>query len=118
MATQVRWRGVSNVRSAMDVYADKVFNAIVQVGNYWAAVVETYAKQNAPWTDRSGNARQALHAFVVEVPAEQLVHLYLSHGVEYGLWLEIRWQGRYAIIWPTLRAHLAQIAEMLREIFG
>jgi hypothetical protein len=29
----------------------------------------------------------------------------LSHSVNYGIWLEIRWQGKYAIIIPTLQRY-------------
>jgi len=52
----------------------------------WAGQLENYAKTHAPWTDRTGHARQGLHAGV-DVRGEQLV-LYLSHGVEYGRYLE------------------------------
>jgi hypothetical protein len=33
-----------------------------------------------------------------------LNHYYIDlfHTVEYGIWLEIRWDGRFAIIQPTL----------------
>lgn len=62
--------------------------------------VEQYAKQNAPWEDRTGDARAGLTAEVT-VEAEEVV-LSLEHGAEYGLYLETIQSGRFAIIMPTL----------------
>lgn len=114
--TTVRWTGTQEVKANMTAYGNQVIQAVEQVATYYAGVMETYAKQNAPWTDRTGNARQSLYAFTERL-GNDAVKLYLSHGIEYGLWLEIRWAGRYAIIWPTIERHLPQIANMLQEIF-
>jgi len=81
-------------------------NALLQ---NWAGKMEGYAKHNAPWTDRTGNARQGLHGGV-DVRGDQQV-LYLSHGVEYGIWLEIAHGGNYAIVRPTADAHLPRIRQ-------
>lgn len=62
--------------------------------------VEAYAKANAPWEDRTGDAREGLTA-TAEVEDEGFV-INLFHTVEYGIWLEIRWGGTYAIIEPTI----------------
>ena len=59
-----------------------------------------YAKQTAPWTDRTGAARSELDAAVEAVDEELSVALF--HGVDYGIWLEIRWNGRYAVIIPAM----------------
>ena len=73
----------------------------------WAGTMEGYAKSNAPWTDRTGNARQGLHGGV-DTDGDRFV-LYLSHGVEYGIWLELAHGGNYAIVRPTADAHLPRI---------
>ncbi|MBO8169344.1 MAG: hypothetical protein H0Z35_09205 [Thermoanaerobacteraceae bacterium] len=73
----------------------------------WAGQLEGYAKQHAPWTDRTGHARQGLHAGV-EDRGDEFV-LYLSHGVEYGIWLEMAHNGKYAIVGPTVDAHISRI---------
>lgn len=58
-------------------------------------------RDNAPWTDRTGNARNGLKA--EHQKQEMRWHqLTLSHSVPYGIWLEVRWSGRYAILNPTL----------------
>ena len=113
----MEWRGDRQVEQNMREYANTVLRAVTMVARYWQGVFESYAKQNAPWTDQTANARQSLHAWVEEVPAKMQVELYLSHGVEYGIFLETRFSGRYAIIWPTIRTHLEQIKQMLQGIF-
>jgi len=75
----------------------------------WAGQLENYAKTHAPWTDRTGHARQGLHGRV-DVRDDQLV-LYLSHGVEYGIRLELKNSGKYAIVRPTVEAHLSRIRQ-------
>jgi hypothetical protein len=65
-----------------------------------AKEVEGYAKQNAPWTDRTGAARQGLTAEVSEHGDDIVLELY--HTVDYGVWLETIQAGAYAIIMPTL----------------
>lgn len=119
----VNWSGTSQMRSSMSAYEMKVKQAIKQIGQYWAAVFESYAKENAPWTDQTANARQSLHAWVEEL-ANDTVAVWLSHGMDYGKYLETKGAsesshaGRYAIVWPTIEQHLSQIQKMLKEIFG
>lgn len=66
----------------------------------FAQRVEAYAKENAPWEDQTGDAREGLNASAHTTPIEYVITL--AHGVEYGIWLEVRWGGRFAIIMPTL----------------
>lgn len=66
----------------------------------FAEELRDYAKANAPWTDQTGAARGELDTAVEANDDELSVALF--HGVEYGIWLEIRWNGRYAIIIPTI----------------
>lgn len=62
---------------------------------------ETFARTNAPWVDRTGNARNGLFAVHNKTPMVEH-RLVIYHTMPYGLWLEIRWSGRYAIIGPTM----------------
>jgi hypothetical protein len=117
MSATVRWTGVPQMQANCGVYAGKVMQAVTAVLEYFKPIFETYAKQNAPWTDRSANARQTLYADV-QALAREVVGLFLAHGMDYGLWLEVRWSGKFSIIWPTIQAHLNQITTMLRGIFG
>jgi hypothetical protein len=68
----------------------------------FAAQVEDYAKTNAPWNDRTGDAREGLTAVGEQRLVRYTITLY--HTADYGIWLEVRWDGKYAIILPTLEA--------------
>ena len=79
----------------------------------WAGTMEGYAKQHASWTDRSSLARQGLHGGVDDRNGQHI--LYLSHGVEYGLWLEIAHGGNYAIVGPTVDIHIPRIRQTVLD---
>ncbi len=115
--TEVEWQGVEQVKRRIEEYGRRAKEVTLSLANYWAAVLEADAKENAVWQDRTGNARQALHTFVEQAAGDAIV-LYLSHGVNYGLFLEVRWAGRYAIIWPTIEKHLPEIRKMMHSIFA
>lgn len=67
-----------------------------------AQFVLEYAKDTAPWGDRTGAARDGLEVDVYE--ENGAVELALFHTVDYGLWLEVIQSGRFAVIMPTLEA--------------
>ena len=66
-----------------------------------------YAQENAPWQDRTGEARGGLNAVVEEGSDE--IYLVLFHTAEHGYWLELIQSGRFAIIMPTLEALAPEI---------
>jgi hypothetical protein len=72
--------------------------------------VQTYMRENASWTDRTGAARQGLFAnrFGTDIV--------VFHTVPYGIWLEVRWSGKYAIIVPTIKNEGRRIMRGIRSI--
>lgn len=82
-----------------------------------AADAEQYMKTNAPWRDQTGNARNGLAA----TPFAEGVGSFgidLFHTVPYGIWLEVRFSGRYAIIDPTLPVIGGEFMTLLNGIIG
>lgn len=105
MATQtgLEWQVSPEVAWAdlADAYATALHRGVMAIAQKWAPEIANWMKDNAPWTDRTGNARQGLYTEVQEV-AGRMVTIILSHGVDYGIWLEIRHAGRWAIVNPAL----------------
>lgn len=66
-----------------------------------AKKLESNAKANRPWTDRTGHAKQRLHGDMKEIPGTGF-QLSLAHGVDYGIWLELAHEKRFAIIDKTI----------------
>jgi hypothetical protein len=81
-----------------------------------APEIQSWMRDNAPWTDQTGNARQALHTEIVALTSQ--IALELAHGVTYGVHLELRNSGRYAIIGPALDEWAPVIWQDVKEMLG
>jgi hypothetical protein len=74
----------------------RIKRGVLAAAHYTAPLAEAYMKQTAPWTDRTGAARSGLRATVI--PAGDKVAIVLYHSVPYGVFLEVRWGGKYSVI--------------------
>ena len=90
-------------RAALGLYADTV-----------AKKMETHAKSNKPWVDRTGRAKQSLNSSWKWVG--DVARVELSHGVYYGIYLELCNEKRYAIIKPTIDIISPQAIRGLNKI--
>lgn len=95
-------------------YADRLLSAVLDLVTNFAAQVEAAAKQNAPWTDQTGNARQGLTARAFK--DAQAVTLMLFGTAEYQIWLEVKNEGRFAIILPTLESFYGRIMAAIERL--
>lgn len=80
----------------------------------FAGIVESEAKTNATWKDRTSHARQSIHSGV-EGSGRELT-LYLAHGMKYGRFLEegtaphvIRPKNKKALFWPGAAHPVKQV---------
>ncbi len=97
-------------------YGEKLIKALHELGDYFAGVLEGYAKENAPWTDRTGHARQGLTGVAQKAAAGVVIVLY--HKATYGIWLEVANAGTYGIILQTLESHHAPVMAACRALIG
>jgi hypothetical protein len=72
-----------------------------------------FAKEQASWTDRTGDAREGLDTDVVYANNSIIWSMY--HTVDYGLWLETIQSGRFSVIMPTLELFASRIGDHLSE---
>lgn len=89
--------------------------AISAAMSFHATRAVSYARQNAPWTDRTGNARNGL--FAIASGGGGKYRIDIGHSVPYGVWLEVRWNGRYQIIRPTVEHEGAEVMRTVAQIF-
>jgi hypothetical protein len=89
-------------------------SAIIGVLELYRDEVEQWMRENAPWEDRTGTAREGLEASIEHRGLEFALAVY--HTVDYGIWLEVRWNGKYAIIQPTLE-HWGPFLMQEMEVF-
>jgi hypothetical protein len=92
-------------------YLDRTIRTVM---SYYEPQTENYAKKNAPWQDRTTNARNGLRAASGK---EQDVHfIVLAHQVPYGIFLETRWAAKFAIIMPTIIEYGPRVMNTLGRI--
>ena len=75
--------------------------------------VEAFMKSNAPWTDRTGEARRSL-----SMSFHKEGDVYVSEGgqgVWYGVYIENNYGSKYSILKPTFYKFLPQFE---REVMG
>lgn len=102
---------------------EKLQRALYGVVKYWDGPVERYMKHNAPWTDRTTNARNGLFATAQKSATrimESTFAIVLGHSVDYGVYLEEGTSKMRArpIIMPTIRIYAPKVIGTLTKILN
>ncbi len=97
----------SQLESGLNSLMGKSEAAIRMYGENAALKLQNYSRDKAPWTDRTGHARQRLTGTVTKVANGYKITL--AHGVDYGIWLELAHEKRFAIIQPTILSNSNEI---------
>jgi hypothetical protein len=145
MGMEIRWvKPPSGLAQAYEEYAGRVAVAVQAVACYVGQKMHDEARRNAPWQDRTGNARGGLFYAVdglgmepvfgklgritkVENAAVETVveswdgtHLILTlgHTMYYGKFLETAHGAKYAIVMSTIETNLPVLERMLQDLFG
>lgn len=100
-----------------DAYIEDLYATLEALLQSYAPRIEAWMKQNAVWTDRTGNARQGLLTDV-EVVIGEALYLYAAHKMDYGAYLELNHQGRFAIIVPALEHFAPLIWRDVKALFA
>ena len=115
MATSFKF-DINDMLHGLSEFSSKADAAIWQYVQTAALSMQNYAKQNRPWTDRTGAARQRLTGTGYAVPTGYQIRL--AHGVNYGIWLELAHEKRYAIIEPTIQAKGPDVIDGFKNLIG
>lgn len=85
-------------------YTKRVQAGLLVITKQVAVKMENWAKNNAPWTDRTTNARRGLFA---DADWENVTNLVvsMSHTVDYGPMLELAYERKYAILERAIEEH-------------
>ena len=87
-------RIVEEIKKAADELTDEAFTIC-------AGEMEQYAKRNAPWHDRTGNARRTLTGVTALEPLG-VKEAAIIGQMPYSPELELCHEGRYSILFPTV----------------
>lgn len=100
---------------------DKLQRALYGVVKYWDGPVETWMKHNAPWTDRTTNARNGLFATAQKSGsriAGSTFAIVLGHTVDYGIYLEngTRYMRARPVVQPAIQRYAPKVIRTLVKI--
>lgn len=104
----------SDLRNGLASFSERAVLAMQMYCETAAKDLEGYMKQNRPWTDRTSQARQRLHCDVERTDTG--FRLVLAHGVDYGIWLELANEKKYAILEPTVRLRGPEVVRGFRGL--
>ena len=97
---------------------DQTIQAQLQVvGSTISGNMESYAKANHPWTNRTSSAQNQLKGdFKV---SDNEMDISIAHGVTYGYYLETRkdFNGKYTILEKARDSEINNFKNMLRNLF-
>ena len=116
MAFQLDYNN-SNLKKNLDKLSVKLGAMILMYSATKASEIQAKMKINRPWTDRTGMAKALLNAKVSQ-PNDNTIRITLSHGVNYGIWLELAHEKNYAIIAPTIREESPKVMDGLNNIMS
>lgn len=107
---------IRELKEKVNDLPEKVERAIFAAIEFQRAPAESHLRSSAKWTDRTSNARNKLHAVTEHSGGSH--QLIMAHGVPYGIWLEVRWSGRFAVIEPAVLPMGEQVMRNLENAFG
>lgn len=111
------WQGLEAVDANIYAWTEANLQNLRQAVERLKDEMVAWAKENASWEDHPGenrDARKNLQGAVVWQDAEHFT-IFLGHGADvyYGIWLEVRWGGKYAIIVPTIQHFAPMIGDRI-----
>ena len=96
----------STLSQGFDIFTKKAQVALLMYAKMEAIDLQNQMRNNAPWTDRTGHARQSLTGSAYrESPTTITIKLAHGSNIPYGIYLELAHEKRYAIIDPTIQAN-------------
>ena len=110
MKARVRFSGVNEVLKGYELYEENFVYVCQMALSDAIQFAANLARRKAPWTDRTGNARNSLLASAQTTRAtDGKIYGKFGINVYYGKYLEFKNNGKYAIIGPIVRSRIIEI---------
>jgi len=106
----------SGLEKSLDDLEKEFKIKMLMYGDTAAQTLAGYARENRPWTDRTGHARERLVG--TAEATDTGVRVVLAHTVDYGLWLELAHEKNYAIVEPTIRLKTPEVWQGMQDLFN
>lgn len=105
---------VSQALRRMTEIKQRSLFAAEKVAQSAAAKLEGEAKRDAPWTDRTGLARQTIRG--VSGWQGGKLRCGVTGNMEYSPYLEYTNEGKNAVLWPTVQRNEKEIMNSFRKV--
>ena len=86
------------------------------IANSAVKAMEKYAKANARWENRTGDARKLLKGSTRW--EEDALIAAISHNVDYGMWLELCNEKKYAILEESLNSQAQNLLDAYQRFLN
>lgn len=120
MASGIVWQSghaPSDLGRALVKFGEKIDANTLRIATVIADEATAYMKAHHPWTNRTGAAEAGLQASAVQL-AEHLIAIYLVSSAPHGIWLEIKYAGKWGIIPEAMVFAYGRLMQELRAIFA
>jgi len=107
-------KGTSQVLNNLDRWYQKKMAGVQGVGMIIAAEAAKKSKANRPWKDQTHHAKQGLYGKVRKEDTKFIIEH--GHRVDYGVWLELAKDGKYAILEKTLNELKPEFLSRVKQI--
>lgn len=107
---------MGKIKAGSQITLEKLNRNIAAVMERESIQAENWMKSNAPWKDRTSNARNGLRCNYTGSGDGHTMDFF--HSVPYGIWLEIRFEGRNAIIGPALEHFAPRVMSGIEGSLG
>lgn len=114
-AVKIKFTNMPQLKRNFDNYFGKRLPEVIETivdANFIEAV--GYAQSNAPWTDRTGDARKSID--YRNLSTKDKISFWLIMQVYYGVYLELANGGKYRILVPTMTIYEVKIKKDLGKI--
>ncbi|CAM3004691.1 hypothetical protein HAHI6034_10885 [Hathewaya histolytica] len=112
---KIETKGIEEAIGNLKRFTSKLRAALFLDAQNIAANMERWAKANAKWIDRTSDARQFLKATVQWKNSNELM-IAMSHHVDYGVYLELCNEGRYAILEQAIQEFAPEFKKGWKQI--
>ncbi len=107
---------VDTLTPGLKSFGGKLDDHLQVVMKYHEPQVEGFMRSNAPWTDRTTNARNGLTAKAISEGHRHVIVCF--HQMPYGPWLEVSNDGKYRIIIPTIVSQGREVMATVRGLIS
>jgi len=107
-------KGTGQVLNNLDRWYQKKMAGVQGVGMIIAAEAAKKSKANRPWKDDTHDAKKGLYGKFRWQGTQGIIEH--GHRVNYGVYLELARDGKYAILEPTLNSLRGEFLNRVKQI--